>query len=931
MRTYRTYSSYLGLTQGNNKHLSKAPPNDAVPASSPDNDSQLAATKVHDRSPPAKKRHQSPPPSKVSLPVISQEVIPEAAATKLDASSLKPNKGQNGVQAAMKVYAVSQRAKNRHGLKPTSVSPHGPPPSTSTKQEASVPNTHQEDVDYREYQNSAENHLQSALHEKEKKKKNEKLLSALGPILHQVDVMANLFLFKTDNGVTGKLADYEMKTKWKNFQHLLWYVHGGRQKYMTVYREILVWHMENVQYPPPSPNTTRLYVSIPNAMTALYTNQEKDIAVDDLFDNRCKALAEKVFEAPHPGSFCLEDVMENIEDLVLKEQRYLAQSNFLHQRILMEQIPYVIREIFVTGSEVLCNKRVHEWLSKLTLLAKKLVEQEEDLLKVNLEVAFLSKMEAHNTKGNDLYLSGVFKHLKGSNFLCAYKYEDDAAKGFCYLPESGKICTWLTPSLAKKLVEQEEDLLKVNLEVAFLSKMEAHNTKGNDLYLSGVFKHLKGSNFLCTYKYKDDAAKGLVLPWLVGRKNNNEVHAKTNTSNDEADRNTLLPPDDYGKLPEDKGTKGDEGNMDKNGNGSADNKDANSENDGDLKPAAKKTTSKEPGRKTIEGNLEIMPKRWMERQKATHYFPIVMMSDDGHIDKNGNGNADNKDANSKNNSDLKPATKKKETQKKWGRKTIQRNLEIMTKQSVESHHWSRILNWLPKIECRSSHYQNMVMFKDPDLEILVLYPTYQVGEAVYVGDKSHIGSVYNYVSKPYECYDAYPGYKLLFQAEDGTGKVQHNNKWNSSCGSSSASTPSLGKVYSNFSSDSNNMSDHNKGSEYDQDDNYPFIGSYAYSRTNGSFLRGRMKVLTLSDFKSDLIFLFLVKNWLRKHFVPGPYLVFWLSYWQLKLHYTCFFSSIRTNSKFLITMGKNYDRPLHSTNPGSKHIAVTVINRATIQ
>eukprot|EP00536_Pseudo-nitzschia_multiseries_P018811 jgi/Psemu1/57448/gm1.57448_g len=68
-------------------------------------------------------------------------------------------------------------------------------------------------------------------------------------------------------------------------------------------------------------------------------------------------------------------------------------------------------------------------------------------------------------------------------------------------------------------------------------------------------------------------------------------------------------------------------------------------------------------------------------------------------------------------------------------------------------------------------------------------------------------------------------------------------------------------------------------------DAYPFIGSYAYSRTNRSFLRGRMKVLTLSDFKSDLIFLFLVKSWLGKYFVPGPYL----------------------------------------------HIAVTIINRATIQ
>eukprot|EP00536_Pseudo-nitzschia_multiseries_P003553 jgi/Psemu1/8084/gm1.8084_g len=43
------------------------------------------------------------------------------------------------------------------------------------------------------------------------------------------------------------------------------------------------------------------------------------------------AIVEKHFEAPHPGSFVFEDVMKKIEDLVLKEQRYLAQSKFANK------------------------------------------------------------------------------------------------------------------------------------------------------------------------------------------------------------------------------------------------------------------------------------------------------------------------------------------------------------------------------------------------------------------------------------------------------------------------------------------------------------------------------------------------------------------------------------------------------------------------
>eukprot|EP00536_Pseudo-nitzschia_multiseries_P000461 jgi/Psemu1/1034/gm1.1034_g len=502
--------------------------------------------------------------------VTPQAVFPVQDARNLDAGSLKPKKGQNGVQggsaegknkgklesrsevlqyipggdlhpvapstlvgyvpgslfpsspstpqehvpqaAAIKAHGVPQRAKNRHQLASppkcaVSVRPQqGSPCSPSITEGASVPITIQEDVDCQEYLNSVKNNLQLALHGQlyastefvkasssdvtrtsfsqlmtkvyivskiiqlkpmpnfhkmssmtsdctaKKKKKKKKSLSSLGPIPRKIDVMVNLFLFKTDNGFTGKLAvlgrneitnqfkEYEMKTKWENFQPLLWYVHGGRQvgdakpclyycnvtnyktikKYMVVYREILVWYMENVKYfPAPenkekgvyfytkcehssldqseeylavmkqfldgliaksalrvsmsqscNQNTLDTYLKskrvecleslcnnqiefvpqnesqkfVPNALmnaekprdgfffhfvlnysevlTKLYDiNKEyiskvlchsmwaEDITVDDLFENRSKAL--------------LEDVMEKTEDLVLKEQRYV--------------------------------------------------------------------------------------------------------------------------------------------------------------------------------------------------------------------------------------------------------------------------------------------------------------------------------------------------------------------------------------------------------------------------------------------------------------------------------------------------------------------------------------------------------------------------------------------------------------------------------
>eukprot|EP00536_Pseudo-nitzschia_multiseries_P011656 jgi/Psemu1/29583/gm1.29583_g len=95
------------------------------------------------------------------------------------------------------------------------------------------------------------------------KKKSNTTFSDLGSIPHQIDVvMVDFFLYELDNGGTGVLG----LNKWYNFESLLRNVNNksgvdslyGRnvmnyntiKKYMIMYREILVWYMKNVQYPP---------------------------------------------------------------------------------------------------------------------------------------------------------------------------------------------------------------------------------------------------------------------------------------------------------------------------------------------------------------------------------------------------------------------------------------------------------------------------------------------------------------------------------------------------------------------------------------------------------------------------------------------------------------------------------------------------------
>eukprot|EP00536_Pseudo-nitzschia_multiseries_P013989 jgi/Psemu1/37136/gm1.37136_g len=124
---------------------------------------------------------------------------------------------------------------------------------------------------------------------KGKEEKTDTTLSALGLIPQQIDVMVNLFLYEVDNSVIGvlglltrkqlskRLKNYDINNKWVKFESLLRNVNGktgvgdtiprlcGRnmvnygtiKKYMIMYREMLVWYMENVQYLPALDNMSK--------------------------------------------------------------------------------------------------------------------------------------------------------------------------------------------------------------------------------------------------------------------------------------------------------------------------------------------------------------------------------------------------------------------------------------------------------------------------------------------------------------------------------------------------------------------------------------------------------------------------------------------------------------------------------------------------
>eukprot|EP00536_Pseudo-nitzschia_multiseries_P010279 jgi/Psemu1/25485/gm1.25485_g len=164
------------------------------------------------------------------------------------------------------------------------------------------------------------------------------------------------------------------------------------------------------------------------------------------------------------------------------------------------------------------------------------------------------------------------------------------------------------PAVVQPSARKQKNIHRVDTNCISLQNQCVKNRCAYELYLSGVLKHLKGSNFKyntllesktwdCFYDSKDELEifkkfhsglyaagwvmftskcadslyYGLRLPWLVGYKTKDTVHPRDNVS----------------EQMQDKGNKSDEGN----------NKDGKLENEGDLKPTAKVTMSKELGKK----------------------------------------------------------------------------------------------------------------------------------------------------------------------------------------------------------------------------------------------------------------------------------------------------------------------------------------------
>eukprot|EP00536_Pseudo-nitzschia_multiseries_P011755 jgi/Psemu1/29850/gm1.29850_g len=265
------------MTSGtSNKHGFKCPSDVAVQGSIPDNDSQAAGTKNHDGSPPPKKSRKSPPPSKGAPKYITQETdVPEEASEtaagtyKLSAVLTPVGTVSAGVQAVPRRATMEVPAAN-----PKANLDQRKPPPTYTKvpyantefakafssyvsmyftQLMTKPYIVSKIIQSEPMPNFRKKLSTKSPTKKKKKKKKESLLSMVCPIPCQIDKM-----------------DYEMKSKWDNFQSLLQHVHGEREvgdtkpclhgcnvvnyvtikKYLVVYQEILVWYMENVKYPP---------------------------------------------------------------------------------------------------------------------------------------------------------------------------------------------------------------------------------------------------------------------------------------------------------------------------------------------------------------------------------------------------------------------------------------------------------------------------------------------------------------------------------------------------------------------------------------------------------------------------------------------------------------------------------------------------------
>eukprot|EP00536_Pseudo-nitzschia_multiseries_P009020 jgi/Psemu1/22160/gm1.22160_g len=359
----------------------------------PEDDSQSAGTKNHGVPLPPKKSHNSQTPSTGAPKYISQDNdVPE------------------------KVSKIAART-NKVPVVPTQVlgTVSDEFSDTAPKPDAEV------NFDYQNHWRSAKKNLGSALmnpcpilgrvvysisNEEKEEEKKKSLLGTFCPTPCQIDVMVNFFLYETDNSVAGKLE-------------LLITI----KKYMLLYQEILVWYMDNVKYPPaPEKMDQGLWFYTKRDNSSSHGSQDNVAVMKQFLDGLMAKLTLR-------NLFILGAMVVYGEQLV--EQGFHQEGGnmpstgqfVLHYKDLVTNLCHIHFDFdknIVTLSSLQLAKARFVWHPRP--LAETLVELSDKLFSKKLEGVFLSLVDVQNMdqhfgkEGNKVYLSGVFKHLKGTNF-----------------------------------------------------------------------------------------------------------------------------------------------------------------------------------------------------------------------------------------------------------------------------------------------------------------------------------------------------------------------------------------------------------------------------------------------------------------------------------------------------------------------------------
>eukprot|EP00536_Pseudo-nitzschia_multiseries_P010754 jgi/Psemu1/26852/gm1.26852_g len=688
----------------------------------PDNDSQAAGTTNHDVPPPKKKSHKSPSPLKGTPKYISQDNdhVPGEASKTASRTNKVPDVPTQvlGTDDDPEEASQTEARTNEVLAAPTQVlrTVSDEYSKTATRMNAEAGNS--------------------------KANIQQRKTPPIYPKVYGEESWVgtewpDVCKYRVCEG--HKFGYYEMKKKGDNFQSLLWHVHGEREvgdkkplygcnvvnyvtimKYMILYQEILhltqwIGVCGSIKPDDGSSHNSQDHAAV---MKQFLDDLIADLALQvSMSQSHNQATLDKYFKSKCfvPDNESKDYVCKKLMNSAKPRAAFCQALHFLwlDQQIFVEHIPYVFREIFITDLEVLC---IPSWVE-------------------------------------------ILIH-------------------YSYLPESGKIFTPLTEFLAKFLVEKTHDLFMAKLEVVFLSQTTVQNIDehfGKDcnvVYLSGVFKHLKGTNFkhhalldFKSWNCFEDTKADLQQNFKESQTGPYGAYAAGwYTVNDN-------PPPCDGDLGNDGDNKinGDDGNVT---NGPLDN------NDG-LKPAANNLNeSGNNGDNNLSGS-------------GNNSDNVSNPSQD-----KGNKSDERNNSNESGNT---TKTKTVGTKSSVVKKLVVNNLEVAPK------------DWRNESE--------EMMLKDPDPEIL--YSIYQIGQKVVdVRDAvSHIGLVDAYVSERYKIIMR-TLVTNFFQPDDGTGTYEWFPFFKSS---GEVQRKNKGKLSEDddpkSSSTSTGTSDNEHGSDYDLEDN----------------------------------------------------------------------------------------------------------------